>query len=213
MAKWVVAMVALVAVSGCTRYVDSPQPRPQPAVAAPITAQQIHDLLSKNVEAANGNVFVSVEPDRCSGVARETDPPFLTSLNPVATDEGYWVTTEGPESHIEELVAVYQPSFDPAAALAAARKTIDSCLGTPLRVTTTRGDTYEFDSVSRADSGSDAIVLWSFQGVDWRCDNALISAHNAAIEITTCGPTGGFDVASAAKDALERIEKLANTAA
>ena len=51
------------------------------------------------------------------------------------------------------------------------------------------------------------------QASDWRCDNAFVAARNAAIEITGCGATGGFDVASAANDALERIEKLANTTA
>jgi hypothetical protein len=45
-------------------------------------------------------------------------------------------------------------------------------------------------------------VLWSLRGADWSCDNALVAAHNAAIEITTCGAGGGLDTAGLARKPL-----------
>ena len=36
------------------------------------------------------------------------------------------------------------------------------------------------------------ILLWSFSADDWACDSAFVAAHNAAIEISTCGPVGGY---------------------
>ena len=56
-------------------------------------------------------------------------------------------------------------------------------------------------------------MVWSLRAVDWNCDNTFVAAHNAAIEITTCGAAAGFDVASLAQQALQRIEALANTTA
>jgi hypothetical protein len=56
-------------------------------------------------------------------------------------------------------------------------------------------------------------VVWAFHGVDWACDNAFVAAHNAAVELTTCGPVNGYNVGTLAEDALKRIEHLANTAA
>lgn len=208
--KWVVLTVVLAAVTGCTRLVGgSPQARPAPPEAAPITPTQAHDLLSQNAQPGEGYVIDRVEPQRCSGVALEVNPPFIASPGPLATGGGHWTTSVGGEVFLEEFVAVYPSSFDPAGALSAVEQTIDSCLDTPLTVPDPGGD-YVFEVLPRVDSESEAIVLWSFRASDWRCDNAFIAAHNAAIEITSCGATGGFDIASAAKDALDRIEKLAN---
>ena len=212
MAKWVAVAAVLVAVTGCTRMVDNPQAKPDSSVIGPITALQVHDLLSGNVGTGDGNLFGSVEPDRCSGLAREVDPPFIVSRGPVVKDGGHWQTPDG-DVYIEEIVAVYPANFDPAGALGAAREAIESCRSTQLTVTTIENDTYVFDAAQQDNSGPDGSVLWSLRGTDWHCDNALVAAHNAAIEITACGRTGGFDVASAAKDALERIDKLANTTA
>ena len=44
-------------------------------------------------------------------------------------------------------------------------------------------------------------------------DNAFVAAHNAAIRISTCATVNGYDVRSLARDALKRIEKLANMTA
>ena len=57
------------------------------------------------------------------------------------------------------------------------------------------------------------IVLYAFAAPDWACDNAFTAAHNAAVRISTCGKVNGYDVLSLARDALKRIEKLANTTA
>ncbi|PRC43918.1 sensor domain-containing protein, partial [Mycobacterium sp. ITM-2017-0098] len=65
-------VVALLA--GCTRTVDHPQARPA-SLAAPITTLQVVDLLSPKVIGEDGNLFVVAEPERCSGLAREVDPP------------------------------------------------------------------------------------------------------------------------------------------
>ena len=75
------------------------------------------------------------------------------------------------------------------------------------------GQVLYFRPLPPEDSGSPEIVLWSIAG-SWACDNAFIAAHNAAVEITTCGDANGDDdVLSLAEDALERIERLANTTA
>jgi hypothetical protein len=203
-----VVVLAVVA-GGCTRVIDNAQAKPEPAVA-PITALQVGDLFSPHIQGGEGNLFVSVDPDRCSGVAREVNPPFITSHGPIATDGGHW-ETESANAYIEELVAVYRSDFDSGDALATARQTIESCRDTPVTVTAMQGRTYTFRLRPPMGSGPQNSVLWSLQAIAWRCDNAFVAAHNAAIELTTCGPLGGFDVASAAQDALKRIETLADT--
>jgi len=40
-----------------------------------------------------------------------------------------------------------------------------------------------------------------------------VAAHNAAIEVTSCGPGGGMDTVTAAEQALKRIEMLADNTA
>ena len=209
MSKWALAVALTVAIAGCTRVVDHPQATPEPAVG-PITAGQVGDLLSPQARGGEGNLFVSVDPDRCSGVAREVSPPFVIAPRPVAYDGGHWESDEKGVV-VEEMVAVYRSSFDPANALAQAGQTIASCGDTPLTVDTMRGRTYVFTVPPPPAPDSDSFVLWSLRASDWQCDNAFIAAHNAAIEITSCGVSGGFDIASAARDALKRIETLANT--
>ena len=117
--------------------VDTPQPQPEPPVA-PISALQVGDLLSPSVQDKDGNLFVTVEPDDCSGVAREVDPPFIFDLDPAATDGGHWVADDGRDVFIEEMVGVYPADFDPKEALAEAMRTIESCRDIPFTVTTMR---------------------------------------------------------------------------
>ncbi|MGE2722098.1 sensor domain-containing protein [Mycolicibacterium celeriflavum] len=199
--------------AACTRVVDDAQPAAEPPVA-PITAGQIGDLLSPEVSRGDGNLFVSVEPGNCAGVAREVEPPFIVDHDPAAYDGGHWTTINGGlDVYVEEMIGVYRADFDADSALAEAKSTIDSCRGTPLRVTSMAGRDYVFQLLPSVESGSPEIVLWSFKGDDWACDSALIAAHNAAIEISTCGPANGYDVRTLAENALERIEKLANTTA
>ena len=198
-------------VGGCTRTVDDATPRTA-SLAAPITAIQVVDLLSPDVRGEDGNLFVTAEPESCSGVAREVDPPFLDAHHPLATDGGHWTTEDGAV-FVEEMVAVYRFDFDPAAALDDVRKAIETCRDTTLTVTTMRGRTYAFAVLPPAGDSPQGSVVWSLHAVDWNCDNTFVAAHNAAVEITACGATGGFDVTSLAQDALKRIEALANTAA
>ncbi|WP_371259146.1 sensor domain-containing protein [Mycobacterium sp. GA-1285] len=193
--------------------IDNPQPTAEPPVA-PIPAGQIGDLLSPDVTKGDGNLFVTVDPDDCAGVAREVDPPFIVDHDPAAYDGGHWTTLHGGlDVYVEEMVGVYRSDFDAKDALAQAEHTIDSCRGTPFRVTSMAEREYGFELLPAVDSGSREILLWSFKGEDWACDSALVAAYNAAIEISTCGPANGYDVRSLAEDALGRIQALANTTA
>ncbi|CAA0120846.1 Uncharacterised protein [Mycolicibacterium vanbaalenii] len=203
-------MVGVVALSGCTRSVEDATPRPAP-VAAPISELQVADLLSPQVLGEDGNLFVTAEPEQCGGLAQEVDPPFLDAHRPVATDGGHWSTDDAV--FVEEMVAVYRFDFDPAAALDKVRQTVAACLDTPVTVTTMQGRTYVFGVRTAAADSPQGSVVWSLRALDWNCDNAFVAAHNAAIEITTCGSAGGFDVAGLAAEALERIDALANTTA
>jgi hypothetical protein len=197
---------------GCTQFVDTPQPRPESPVA-PIPVLQVEDLLSPSVQDKDGNQFITVEPEDCSGMALEVDPPLIFDLDPAATDGGQWVSDEGRHVVVDEAAGVYHANFDQKGALAEAKRTIESCRDIPFTVTDMRGRTYLFELLPQVNSGSPDIVLWSFDSDGWACDNAFVAAHNAAVRISTCGPSNGYDVLSLARDALERIEKLANTTA
>jgi hypothetical protein len=205
------ALLVGCAVAGCT-----PEPHPAqtraPVAVAPITAAQVGDLLSPNVQNKDGNVFVTVEPDRCAGAAREVDPPLVVDQHPIATDGGHWATSDDRQVYIEELAGVYRADFDARAALSNAQRTIEACRGVPFTVVSMRGRTYAFE-LQEVDAASPGIVRWSYRGSDWACDNAFVAAHNAAVELTTCAPVNGYDVLSLARAALQRIERLANTAA
>jgi hypothetical protein len=203
------ALLSLV-LAGCTRDAEKPPPKP-PQPVAPITALQVGDLLSDKVQDRDGNLFITVEPKECSGMALEVDPPLIFDLGPAATDGGHWVTES--EVVIDEAAGVYHADFDPKHALAETERTIESCRHVPFTVTDMRGRDYDFRLLPHVDSGSPDIVLYSFQAPDWACDNAFTAAHNAAVRISTCGAVNGYDVLSLARDALKRIEKLANTTA
>ena len=211
MGKRALALLLGFVLVGCTRVVDSPQPQPQSPVA-PIAAGQARDLLSPTVEESDGNLFVTVEPEVCTAVAREVDPPFIFDRDPAAHDGGHWAV-DGREVLVEEMVGVYRADFDPKAAVDEVKRTIESCRGIPFTVTTMLGRQHVFELLPPMDSGSPEIVLWSFKAVDWACDSAFVAAHNAAVEISTCGPVNGYDVGALAEDALKRIEALANTTA
>ena len=203
-----VPAVLVLLTAACTRVVDAPRAIPVPDVG-PITAAQVSNLLSPKVDSVEGNQFDTVEPDRCAPDAREVAAPFLTGHHPAATDGGHWQTEDGAVV-VEEIVAVYPSDFAPETALADARSSIESCRDAALLVTTVQGRDYDFRVAPSAASSPAGTVLWSLQGPEWSCDNALVAAHNAAIEITTCGATGGLDTVPLAQDALKRIEALAN---
>jgi hypothetical protein len=82
-----------------------------------------------------------------------------------------------------------------------------------LTVTTIEGDVDVYRLLPQVDSGSPDILVWSFKADGWACDNALVAAYNAAIEITACAEVNGYDVKALADDALKRIDALANTTA
>jgi hypothetical protein len=207
----ILCLLALV-VSGCTQVVDTP-PKAAPPVA-PITAGQVADLLSPSVEKYDGNLFSTVEPEDCSGVAKEVDPPFIFDLDPVATDGGHWMMNDvGREVYIEEMVGVYRADYDAKNALSQAKQALKDCEDVPFTVTDMEGRSYEFALLPAVTSSSPNILLWSFRAKDWACDSTFVAAHNAAIEISTCGAVGGYPVNTLATEALKRIEALANTTA
>lgn len=199
------------ALSGCARIIDTATPHPAPRVG-PILANQVGDLLSKQAQNdKDGNRFVTVVPDSCAGAAREKDAPFIVDHHPEATDGGHWAAAEGRPVYVEEIVAVYAADFDARSAITGARSALEGCR-TPFTVTDMKGREYHF-SMGVAGQGSPHSVIWSFHAADWACDNAFVAAQNAAIEITTCGSVGGYNVSALARDALKLIESLANTKA
>ena len=206
------ALALALMLAGCTRVVDGPPPQAQ-APVAPITEGQVVDLLSPQVLGDEGNLFATVEPEECAGAAREVDPPFIFDHQPAATDGGHWVTDDSAQVHVEEMVGVFPADFDPTAAIEEAKRSIESCRGREFQITTMEGDQDAYRMLPAIDSGSPNIVLWSFRADDWACDNTYVAAHNAAIEITACSPTNGYDVLTLAREALTRIETLANTTA
>jgi len=207
----ILCLLAL-ALTGCTQVIDTP-PKTTPPVA-PITAGQVGDLLSPGVAKYDGNLFSTVEPEDCSGVAKEVDPPFIFDLDPAATDGGHWMVDDlGRQVYIEEMVAVYRADYDAKNALAQAKRTLQSCQDVPFTVTDMKGRSYDFTLLPPVTSDSPNILLWSFSANDWACDSTFVAAHNAAVEISTCGPVGGYPVHNLAADALNRIEGLANTTA
>jgi hypothetical protein len=212
MGKRGAALLLVFAVSGCTQVVDTPQPHTA-APVAPIPAGQVADLLSPSVEKYDGNLFATVEPDDCAGVAKEVDPPFIFDLDPAATGGGHWTVEDGHEVYIEEMVGVYRANYDAKDALSQAQRTLQDCENVPFTVTDMNGRSYEFTLLPPVASSSPNILLWSFRADDWACDSTFVAAHNAAIEISTCGAVGGYPVHTLAADALNRIESLANTTA
>ncbi|BBY26928.1 hypothetical protein GCM10023114_53180 [Mycolicibacterium sediminis] len=212
-----VALVVCLVLAGCTRVIDDARPRADVPVG-PIPVTQVDDLVSpegKTRTDSDGNLFVAVDPERCAGLSREVEPPFIVAGRPAAQSGAVW---DAPEevggAGIVELLGVYPTTFDAAAAIATVRRTIDSCRGTVLSVRGTDGSHFDFDVLPPVDSGSADIVLWSVNDPSgWACDNAFTAAYNAAIEITSCNVTNGFDVLAMAKAARERIEALANTTA
>lgn len=212
MGKRAAAVVLVFVASGCTQVVDTP-PKPRTPVA-PITAGQVNDLLSSKVEKYDGNLFATVEPEECTGVAREVDPPFIFDLDPAAHSGGHWMVEDvGRQVYIEEMVGVYRADYDAKDALAQAKRTLESCENKPFTVTDMKGRTYDFTLEPLTTSDSPNILLWSFRASDWACDSTFVAAHNAAIEISTCGAEGGYPVHTLADEALNRIETLANTTA
>ena len=205
-----IALLLGFVLTGCSREVETPQPRAEQPVA-PITALQVEDLLSSKVQDRDGNLFITVEPQECSDHALEVDPPLIFNLKPAATDGGHWVSDDGVV--IDETAGVYRANFDSTRALGETERTIESCRDVPFTITDMRGREYHFTLLPQVSSGSPDIVLWSFHAPDWACDNAFVAAHNAAVRISTCARTNGYDVLSLAQDALQRIDKLANTTA
>ncbi len=197
--------------TGCTQVIHDARPHAA-SPAAPITQGQVSDLLSDGAEPGDeDNLFVTVKPERCAGLIQEVDPPFLFDTTPAAHDGGGWLY-EDANGYFStwEMVAVYPADYDPTAALEAARRTIESCQNDTLWANPMNDAEQSFHVMPRPQPEAPEIVLWSIAG-SWACDNALIAAHNAAVEITTCGETNGNDdVLSLAQKALERIEALAD---
>ena len=207
---WLAALTAIVATLGCTRVVEEPRPvRAWPV--APITAGQVSDVLSPRASReAESNLFSTVEPQRCAGLAREVNPPFLFDIGtvPAAHSAGQW--NGANRFSIQEMAAVYPANFDAADAVDAVKRTLGDCRDELLTVVTMQDETLHFESIPAAEHASPQIALWSITSARRSCDNAFIAAHNAALEITACGDLNGYDVAGLADEALDRLNLLAN---
>ncbi|MEH3135669.1 MAG: sensor domain-containing protein [Mycolicibacterium neoaurum] len=213
MTKCLAAVFLICVLAGCTRTVDNPRATSQASIG-PITAGQVADLLSPDIQNHDGNRFAVVVPDSCAGTALEVDPPFLVDHGPAAEDGGHWSGTNGRSEVVnEEMVAVYPSDFSAADALATARQIVEACAGRRVEVTTMADRTYTFTVEAPAVQAPAGSVLWSLRSAEWNCDNLMVAAHNAAIEVTSCGPGGGMDTVTAAEQALKRIEMLADNTA
>ena len=207
-------LCAALSLAGCSPHEGKKKASDSDRGVGPIIADLSPELLSPQSDKKHKNpeevAFVGVDPANCAGAAQEVDPPFLMH-DPVAVNNGSWAQNEGRMSMIEEIVGVYHSDFEPEQAIAEAAKSLDSCQGTTFTIRTRVGDAGRYRLLPRKDSGSPNILLWSFSSAtrDWACDNALVAAYNAAVEITTCSYTNGTDVLTLAKGALERINKLA----
>ena len=119
------------------------------------------------------------------------DPPFIFDLDPAATGGGHWMVDDGRQVYIEEMVGVYRADYDAEAPRCRRRSApSQSCENIPFTVTDMKGRSYDFTLLPAVASPSPDILLWSFRADDWACDSAFVAAHNAAIEISTCGPSG-----------------------
>ncbi|MGU3652054.1 sensor domain-containing protein [Mycolicibacterium sp. A43C] len=213
MTKRPAAVILICVLAGCTRTVDNPRATSQASIG-PIGAGQVADLLSPDIQNQDGNRFAVVVPDSCAGTALEVDPPFLVDHEPAAEDGGHWSGSSGSSEVVnEEMVAVYPSDFSAADALASARRVVESCAGSEVDVTTMADRTYTFTVEAPAAQAPAGSVLWSLRSAEWNCDNLVVAAHNAAIEVTSCGPGGGMDTVAAAEQALARIEMLADNTA
>lgn len=197
---------------GCTRTIDDARPQRARPVA-PIAASQVEDLLSTNADPTEfPSPYVSAEPAECAALAQERQAPLIFDPKPVAHSGGYWLDEAGPRANVIEMVGVYHDDYDPRAAVDDVRRTVDDCRDRPLKAAGDDGTANEFRLQPSMDSGSPQIALWSMAdpGDAWNCENAFISAHNAAVEITACSENGGYDTLTLAKAALKRIQALAN---
>lgn len=207
--------LALLLLTGCTRVVDDARPQRERSVA-PIAAGQVEDLLSEKAQSdAGSSLFATVEPDACAGLIREVHAPFVFDPAPVAHTSGVWYDDEAVfPANVVEIIGVYHSDYDSTAALDEVGRTVELCRDDVVKATTSGGDGDDFRVAPGPDSGSSQIVLWSLTDAgEWACDNAFVAAHNAAIEFTACADSNGYDVLALARDALKRIEALANKTA
>ena len=160
---------------------------------------------------SSGSTVANRLPSTCCtfGLSRSSTCPAVIG----ATGGGHWMVDDGREVYIEEMVGVYRADYGANTALSQARLALQSCENIPFTVTDMKGRSYDFTLLPEVASPSPDILLWSFRADDWACDSAFVAAHNAAIEISTCGPSGGYPVVNLAEEALKRIENLANTTA
>ena len=145
-------------VAGCTQVIDTPRPQSEPP-PAPITAGQVSDLLSEKAEEEEEpNLFVTVDPEECAGLAAEVDPPFIFDTTPAAHSGGGY--SDGDYS-LTEMVGVYSSDYDPKAAINDVKRTIESCQQKTLITTAMEGQVVDFRVLPSSDSASPDIVLWS----------------------------------------------------
>ena len=207
----------LAALASCGHPADAGQSSSQStARVAPIAADSIGRLFEPGHFDASGlseNMYSSASPPECRGLVLEVDSPLLMR-NQAATASAIAPKPGDTEhSQIVEIAAVYPESFSATDLIAEAAKTRDRCQGTAITGSTQGGGNSTFQLIGQPDSGSPNILLWTLSAVgkSWFCNNALVAAHNAAVEITSCYPSPAPGMKEFAQSVLRRIDSQART--
>lgn len=197
---------------------EGPGPNnPQSTVrVAPIAADAIGRLFEPGHFDASGlaeNMYSSASPPECRGLVLEVDSPLLmrgqaATASAIAPKAG-----DAEHSQIVQIAAVYPESFSATDLIAEAAKTRERCQSVAITGSTQGGGNSTFQLVGQPDSGSPNILLWNLSAIGkaWFCNNALIAAHNAAVEITSCYPSPATGMKELARSVLRRIDDQART--
>ncbi|WP_148223315.1 sensor domain-containing protein [Segniliparus rotundus] len=183
---------------------------------APIAAEAIQSLFEPGHFNASGNIesmYSSASPPECRALVLEVDSPLLmrgqvASASAIAPKPG-----DKEHAQIVEIAAVYREGFSATDVIAEAAAMREHCEGTPITGSTQGGGNSTFQLIGQPSSGSPNILLWTLSalGKAWFCNNALIAAHNAAVEITSCYPSPAPKMRELAQSALSRIERQARS--
>jgi hypothetical protein len=181
---------------------------------APIAAESIQGLFEPGHFDASGNMesmYSSASPPECRALVLEVDSPLL--MRGQAASAEAIAPKPGDKEHgqIVEIAAVYREDFSATDLIAEAATMREHCEGTPITGSTRGGGNSTFQLIGQPSSGSPNILLWTLSalGKSWFCNNALIAAHNAAVEITSCSPSPAPGMRELAQSVLSRIERQA----
>ncbi len=211
------ALVLALALAGCTRIVDDARPLAQSTGRTHLRGYRSETCSARTSSGRTTTTPTCSprsSPRSAAGISREVDPPFIFDAAPAAHR---W------RALLRRVQPVRLRRGDGGRLPHRLRRPRRDSRGqTQHRVLPERhdgGDHHARRKCSTSASCPKSIPdrLTSCSGPStastWACDNAYVAAHNAAVELTTCGDVNGYDVLTLAKDALKRIETLVNTVA